>query len=291
VVEEIALECQINHHKKSENSTVASRTHKARAFFSGNPVFTRDEFASALGHVPSAATVASLLGYHLRAGNIKRVSRQVFASVPPHLNADRFMVDQFAAAAKLRPDGVLGYHSALELHGIAYSVFSEVQIISTGRAERDAAPLDGCRFINHPRALIDAGKVDILTTTMDRRGQMIRVTDVERTVADVLHRSDIAGGTDEVLPSLDQLHYLRPAKVIDYVSVLRNRTLASVVGWWLERNRSRLGVADNELAELRTMRPRSKHYALGARPGNAILIEPWGVLLPSRAVDDSFEGL
>jgi hypothetical protein len=151
--------------------------------------------------------------------------------------------------------------------------------------------LDGCRFINHPKALIDAGKVDIPATGMDRRGQMIRVTDVERTVVDVLHRSDIVGGTDEGLPSLDLLHSLRLAKVTDYVRILRNRTLASLVGWCLERNRSRLGLSDNELAGLRTMRPQSKHYSRGARPGNAILVEPWHVLLPLRAVDDSFEGI
>ncbi|AZO19766.1 hypothetical protein EJ070_03180 [Mesorhizobium sp. M1E.F.Ca.ET.045.02.1.1] len=37
--------------------------------------------------------------------------------------------------------------------------------------------------------------------------------------------------------------------------------------------------------------PRSKHYALGAEPGHAVLVEPWRVLLPAQTVDAAFEGV
>src|SRR3546814_5271960 len=57
--------------------------------------------------------------------------------------------------------------------------------------------------------------------------------------------------------------------VADYVELLDNRSLASVSGWWLEKRRAALGVADDVLARLRTRLPRSKHYALGAEPGHA----------------------
>ena len=270
---------------------MAPRTVNSAAFLSGNPVFTRIEFAAALGHPPQAGAVTSLLGHHLRAGNIKRVSREVFAAVPPHLKTIGFTVDRFAAAAKLRHDGVLGYHSALELHGIAYSEFNQVQLISKGRTERVALPFGDCLFINPPKALVEAGKVDFLTTSRDRLGIMVRVTEIERTLVDVLHRYDIAGGIEEVLPSLDLIQYLNPAKVIDYVTMLNSRSLTSVVGWWLEKHRSTLDVSDDDLARLRALLPRSKHYALGAAPGNAVLIEPWRVLLPPRLLDNSFEGM
>ena len=95
------------------------RQHKTASFLSAHPVFTRAEFAAAFGHPVGGANVTSLLRHHLRAGNIKRVSREVFAAVPAHLAVERMVIDRFAAASKLRPDGVLGFHSALELHGIA----------------------------------------------------------------------------------------------------------------------------------------------------------------------------
>jgi len=291
-VDYFAYKRQHNKRFDAKMKMMASRPHKTMAFLSANAVFTREAFAIALGHAPDAATVTSLLGHHLRAGNIKRVSREVFAAVPPHLKADDFMVDRFAAAAKLRPDGVLGYHSALELHGIAYSEFNQVQLVSAGRTERVTLPFGECRFINPPKALVNTGNTNILTTMKDRLGQMIRVTEVERTVVDVLHRFDVAGGIEEVLPSLDLVLYLDPAKVINYVTLLNSRSLASVVGWWLDTRRSALRISDQDLAALRVLLPRSKHYGLGAKPGGgAVLIEPWRVLLPSRALDASFEGL
>ena len=73
-----------------------------------------------------------------------------------------------------------------------------------------------------------AVKANSLTTTMDRQGVTVRVTAVERTVVDVLHRPEFAGGVEEVLKSLDLVVYLDPAKVADYVELLDNRSLASV---------------------------------------------------------------
>ena len=84
---------------------------------------------------------------------------------------------------------------------------------------------------------------------------------------------------------------LDPAKIADYVELLDNRSIASVSGWWLEKRRSALGVTDDVLARLRARLPRSKHYALGAEPGHALLVEPWRVLLPPQAVDAAFEGV
>jgi predicted transcriptional regulator of viral defense system len=267
------------------------RQHKTASFLSAHPVFTRAEFAAAFGHPASAANVTSLLRHHLRAGNIKRVSREVFAAVPAHLAADRMVIDRFAAASKLRTDGVLGFHSALELHGIAYSEFNEVQLISAGRTELVELPFGACRFVTPPKALVTAGNADYLTATMDRQSVAVRVTAVERTIVDVLHRPELAGGVEEVLKSLDLVRYLDPARVADYVELLDNRSIASVSGWWLDKRRGALGVADEVLARLRARLPRSKHYALGAQSGHAVLVEPWRVLLPPQAIDAAFEGV
>ena len=106
-----------------------------------------------------------------------------------------------------------------------------------------------------------------------------------------MHRPELAGGAEEVLKSLDLVRYLDPSKVADYVALLDNRSIASVSGWWLEKRRGALGVADDVLARLRARLPRSKHYALGAEPGHAAFVESWRVLLPAQAIDAAFEGV
>ena len=270
--------------------TMPVRPHKTSHFLSAHPVFTRAEYAAAFGRPANSAGVTSLLKHHLKAGNIKRLSREVFAAVPAHLSAERLTVDRFLAASKLRPDGMLGYHSALELHGAAFCEFNEVQLVSRGRPGLADLLFGPCRFVNPPKALLDAGRTDYLTVAMDRLGVSLRVTAIERTAVDVLHRPDIAGGAEEVLQSLDLVRYLDPEKVADYVELLGIRSLASLAGWWLERRQSALGVPESALGRLRALRPRSKHYALGAKPGDALLIKPWRVLLPSQAVEESLEG-
>lgn len=80
--------------------------------------------------------------------------------------------------------------------------------------------------------------------------------------------ADVAGGTEEVLQSLDLVRYLDPEKVAEYVELLGIRPLASLAGWWLEQRRSALGVPENALDRLHALCPRSKHYALGAKPGD-----------------------
>src|SRR3546814_6475198 len=84
-------------------------------FFSAHPVFSRAEYAAAVGRRPGDKVVTAMLAQHLQAGNIRRVARGVFASVPKHADAGKWSVDRFLAASRLRRGGVIAYHSALEL--------------------------------------------------------------------------------------------------------------------------------------------------------------------------------
>ena len=124
-------------------------------------------------------------------------------------------------------------------------------------------PFGACRFVTPPKALVAAGKADYLTKTMDRHGVAVRVTAVERTLVDVLHRPELAGGVEEVLQSLDLVRYLDPAKVADYVELLDNRSIASVSGWWLEKRRAAFGVTDEVLARLRAQTPTIEALRVG----------------------------
>ena len=81
-------------------------------FFSANPVFRRTEYAAAVGRRPQDKVVTAMLAQHLQAGNIRRISRGVFASVPKHADAATWSVDRFLTASRLRHGGTIAYHSA-----------------------------------------------------------------------------------------------------------------------------------------------------------------------------------
>ena len=82
----------------------------------------------------------------------------MFASVPKHANAETWSVDRFLAASRLRPGGVIAYHSALELQGYAYSESFDLQVIAPGQPAVLAAEGFTCRFIKAPAPFGDRNR-------------------------------------------------------------------------------------------------------------------------------------
>ena len=253
--------------------------------FSNTPVFVRAQYARAVGREVGDKVVTSMLSQHLKAGNIRRIARGVFASVPKHADPATWSVDRFLAASRLRAGGVIGYHSALQLHGYAYSEGFDVQVIAAGQPGLLETADFTCRFVKSPAPLADQD-----LTAVDRLGQTVPVTTPECTVADLFDRPDLAGGPEELINSLDLIGRLDTRLVLGRLGALGNAAAAGAAGWWLEANRERLGMTDEILIDLHALAPRQNCYALGARPGAGRLAAGWGVILPEVFLSPSFEG-
>jgi predicted transcriptional regulator of viral defense system len=254
-------------------------------FFSDTPVFDRAQYARAVGRETSDKVVTTMLNQHLKAGNIRRIARGVFASVPKHADPATWSTDRFLAASRLRPGGVIGYHSALELHGYAYSEGYDVQVIAPGQPGLLETADFTCRFIKTPAPLLDSD-----VTTVDRLGQSVRVATLECTVADLFDRPDLAGGSEELVSSVDLVGRLDARLVLRRLAVVGNAAAAGAAGWWLETNRDRLGVTDETLGALQALAPRQNRYALGASAGGGKLASRWRVILPDSMLHRTFEG-
>ena len=197
-------------------------------FFSATPVFRRADYAQAVGRRSDDKTVTSMLAQHVRAGHIKRLARGFYASLPKHADPACWWVDRFLVASRLRPEAVIGYHSALEAHDCAYTAAFDVQVIASGEPGAVETSEIVCRFVR-PAAPLGPDSV----TVLDRVGQSVPVTTLERTVADVFDRPDLAGGADELLSSLDLVVRLDAHKLVRHLEALGNATAAGVAGWWL----------------------------------------------------------
>ena len=261
--------------------------HISAPFFSVNPVFRRAEYAAAVGRHTQDRVVTAMLAQHLQAGNIRRIARGVFASVPKHADAATWPVDRFLAASRLRQSGTIAYHSALELHGYAYTEGHDVQVIAQG--EPGLFETDGlaCRFVRPPRGFTPPDGV----VAVDRLGQEVRVTTIERTIADLFDRYDLAGGAEELFNSLDLVIRIDALMLVRYVRAFGKATAAGTAGFWLEREQRRLGVPDAAIDALRTVMPGQPRYALGAKSGQGKSARGWNVILPLDVYDHRFEGL
>ena len=273
-------------HNEVSFETAMSRLISA-PFFSARPVFDRAEYAVAVGRRPNDRVVTAMLTQHLHAGNIRRIARGVFASVPKHADAGKWSVDRFLAASRLRRGGVIAYHSALELHGRAYTDGHEVQVIAPGEPGVLETADFPCRFVKPPHGFAPPDGVAVV----DRLGLEVSATTIERTIADLFDRHDLAGGAEELFNSLDLVARADAAALVRHARALGNATAAGALGYWLEREKNRLGVPDTALEELRKLAPAQARYALSTKSGEGRAAKGWNVILPADVVERRFEGL
>ena len=144
-----------------------------------------------------------------------------------------------------------------------------------------------CRFAGPPRGFAPPDGV----MAVDRLGQEVRVTTIERTIADLFDRYDLAGSAEELFNSLDLVVRIDALTLVRYVRARGKATAAGALGFWLEREQERLGVPDAALEALRALMPAQPRYALGARPGEGKTARDWNVILPVDVLERRFEGL
>lgn len=259
-------------------------------FFARNPVFTTEEFSRFLTEQdPSYSPTGwkPLLTYHRKAGHVVPIRRGLYAVVPIGITPETMLVDPFLIAAKMTDDAVLAYHTALSLHGLAHSVryrftsLSRSPFINLTRFQGNTY-----QVIPPPHALPPDKALALGGETSDRQGVTIRVTGLERTIVDVLHRPAISGGWEEVWLSLESVDaYLDFDLLIEYTLLLKNATTSSKVGYYLDTNRKRLRVKDEHLNRLETHRPRQPQYVQRNRKEGASaipsrLVSKWNLLVP-----------
>ena len=252
---------------------------KSEVFLASHTVFSREELASVLRLRGRAdATVNSHLTRWRRQGRIARVKPGVFVRLDTPGAPAGCLPDFVALTSRMAPDAAVGYHTALEAHGVAQSVFERFTYLTWTKAK--PTTFMGRRLVPvRPRAPLlaaDGGKAWI--EKADRGGVEIRVTTLERTVADVLDRPDLAGGTEEVWRSVQAVPALDPMALELYVALLGSRTLAAKVGFFLESRRDELVIPDALLDRLRTRIPRAPVFMDRGRKGR--LVARWALIVP-----------
>ncbi|MCF8045289.1 MAG: type IV toxin-antitoxin system AbiEi family antitoxin domain-containing protein [Desulfarculaceae bacterium] len=264
---------------------------KLNEFLSRHAVFTLDElnrFLSARGS-GSPNTRKSLLTYYLKQGRIIPIRRGLYATVPAGGDPASTSVDPFLVAAKLTPDATLAYHTALEFHGKAYSVYMRLHYVS----ERKSMPLtfQGHEFIRAPvpPALPAKGEEMFGITRRNRSGVKLRVTSLERTLVDVLDRPELSGSWEEIWRSLESVEFFDMEQVITYVLLLENATTAAKVGFFLDQHKEALMVEDVHLEPLRRLRPRRPHYFVRSRRDDCRWVRDWNLMIPVEILNRSWE--
>jgi predicted transcriptional regulator of viral defense system len=252
---------------------------KTSEFFAANPVFSLDEAAMALAPNGGRPGTVERLKYHLRVGTLKLAARGVYAVVPPGVAADRFQPDPLLVASAVRPDGVFSHHSALELLGVAHSLWRQCTIYVKKRRRPLRVNDTTILFLEHPGALRLAASEQIGTLRVERQGRLLRASGPERTLVEGFRRPSLAGGLEELVRSASGFSTLD----LDLLEKILNgygiANLWAAVGWFLERFQQDFYVPERMLEHLAQQRPRSPHYLERDRRGGALATR-WNLILP-----------
>ena len=228
-----------------------------------------------------------MLDHHLRAGNICRVARGVYASVPSHVAANKWRADPFLVASRLRDDAIIAYHAALNLHGYTYSITERMQAMSRGEPGIVQGRDIWCQFVRPPRTFTPSDSI----VTFNRYGLELQCTTLERTIVDVVDRYRLAGGADEIFNSLDLIAKVDFSALLNHVRTFGKAVVAGVIGYWLDRYQDELSVPADVLAVLGSMKPSQPRYAMGTKPGDGKLAKNWNVYLPFEIVEELIRGM
>lgn len=133
-------------------------------------------------------------------GKLERIRRGLYAVLTPLEIPEEYVPDKFLIASKIRRDYYLGYHTALEFYGSAYSLFNEVYIALKRKDRFDPFQY---KNLNVRPVFVQDTNFDVEEKEyLDHR---VRVSSKERTFVDCLDRVGYAGGWEESLKSLQGL--------------------------------------------------------------------------------------
>ena len=165
-------------------------------FFHSHPVFRYEEFLhwKTEQGTSNPHAIRKALHYHVKLGHLINVRRGVYAVVPPNEVPQEISIDPYLLAAKASKDSILAYHTALELHGVAYSVFEQFIFLTSQKIKSFYFKNQLFQAASPPSTLKkkDAQKSGI--EIINRQGLEIAITNLARTFVDVLDRIELGGG-------------------------------------------------------------------------------------------------
>jgi len=249
-------------------------------FFATHPVFSIDEAAQKLLHQNDRRRAVERLKHHLEKERLKLISRGIYAVIPPGISPKEFEPDPFLTAVAVRPDAVFSHHSALELLGVAHSVWKNMTLYTKKR--RRPLTLPGCviQFREYPKFRNWNRYKGLGIQSVERRGKILRTTSPERTLIEGFRQLALVGGPEELVqsaggfPTLD-LDLLK--KVLDRYEI---SNLWAALGWFLEGFQKTFHVTEKYLNTIERKKPRSPQY-LERNQRGGWLASRWNLILPA----------
>ena len=198
---------------------------RTEIFLSQYQIFTIEEARIALKKNSQSSTLQNLLAYHIQKGNIIRIRKGLYYTIPKGNDPKTYPVDPYLIASKLTSDAVLAYHTSLGFHGKLHSLRNDFVYITQKKTSYFTFRHLSFKGISTQKRMF---ATDVGIEMTEHQGCPLRLTNLERTFVDVLNRPSVIGSWEEIWKSLESIEYLDLQQVLTYAKILNHTTTCAI---------------------------------------------------------------
>jgi predicted transcriptional regulator of viral defense system len=245
-------------------------------------VFTLDEVVEALEKLTQRNLSRSYINSQYLDSMIKnkkfaRARHGLFVAMSPNGMPE---VDKLLLASKVRKRGFLGFHSALEFYGCAYSATNNSYLCVEANDRFNAFKFGGYSF---KPVYVKNSNFEVVQ--QEYQGHLIRVSGKERLFLDSISRPKYAEGWEECLKSLEGLGGLDFEKLYSILyKGYGGQTAVRRAGFVLELLRESSvyyqHLSENILTSIESLVGKGKKYIIPGKGGR--LVKRWGLIIPNN---------
>ena len=217
-------------------------------------------------------------------GALGKVKANLYVRIPAHIVHDRgsYAEDPVIVAAHLAWPYFLSYYTALALHGLAQQAASQVYITTT----KQAKVLTYKGSVIRPVRLREKEFFGI--EQIEYRDEKVAVSDLERTIVDVLSMPQYAGGYEEIVRCLMDAREVKWDRLLGYIKRTGKRILLNRAGYVFDLLREPVKTPDAFLEELQASLSQSTYYFEKGKGGK--FVGKWKVIVDAR-LEKATEGV
>jgi len=215
---------------------------------SSGDLITTDDVVSALSVERPAAS--KLLSRWTEQGWLRRVGRGTYVAAPlDSLGSEHVLTDPWVLVPALYSPGYIGGRTAAEHWDLTEQLFRDIVVMTARPVRRSRELRHGTQFTLHhvPKAHLFA------TQTVWRGQSRVLVSNLHRTIIDILNTPAVGGGIQHVADCLDA-YLRRPDRddtlLIEYGDRLGNGAVFKRLGFLVERHASSSGLQEACLRRL-----------------------------------------
>lgn len=174
-------------------------------------------------------------------GIVQHIRKNLYTAID--LASGQPLADKYEVGSSVSPSSYIGWHTALEFHGLAHQVFYNAYVGSESRF--NGFTFAGTEFEHCVAPITADAQFGVITPI---HSPNVRVTDLERTFVDCCDRLDRSGGAGELVHCCEGIVMLDEDKLRRYLQLYGKAFLYQKTGFMLERIQAQAHIS-NELID------------------------------------------